>query len=226
MKRFEAGIGIGAGGGGDQPPGKQQHAEIQGRAGDAMHDRHHHRQHRLVDLQMRRQRARCAGGVRAPPIRPSAVSFISAANAALYFFKYETRSCILPCGICVLRSQPSSNKKAVPCALISPTSTCSATSSRRAASRMAPSAPIWRWRRPRPASARWSRRSAPNCWCAAARASRPTQAGPHPAAARPRHPRAERAAARGPRRLRAAGWPARCGCSPTPTRSPNSCRRR
>jgi hypothetical protein len=31
------------------------------RAGDAMRDRHHHRQHRLVDLQVRRQRARCAG---------------------------------------------------------------------------------------------------------------------------------------------------------------------
>src|SRR5262245_53182774 len=38
----------------DQPPGKQQHSEIKRGTGDAVNDGHHHRQHRLVDLQMRR----------------------------------------------------------------------------------------------------------------------------------------------------------------------------
>ena len=49
---------------------------------------------------------------------------------------------------------------------------------RPAASPMAPSAPIWRWPPPRPASATWRRRSARRCWSAAARASR----RPRPAA--------------------------------------------
>ena len=55
---FEIGVGIWAGRRRDQPPGEQQHSKIERGTGDPMHDRHHHRQHRLVDLQVRRKRAR------------------------------------------------------------------------------------------------------------------------------------------------------------------------
>ena len=37
-------------GGGDEPPGQQQCAEVIADARDAMDDRHRHRQRRLVDL--------------------------------------------------------------------------------------------------------------------------------------------------------------------------------
>ena len=63
------------------------------------------------------------------------------------------------------------------CASISPISACSATWWRPAASPTAPSAPIWRWPPPRPASATWSRRWARRCWCAARQGVTPTQAG-------------------------------------------------
>ena len=78
----------------------------------------------------------------------------------------------------IWRSLPSPiAKDASACTSISPISACSATWSRPAASRTAPSAPIWRSPPPRPASATWSRRSARRCWCAARQGVTPTQAG-------------------------------------------------
>lgn len=47
--------GAGAGGCRNQKPREQKRAEVEGRASDAMCNRHHHGQHRTVDLQMRRQ---------------------------------------------------------------------------------------------------------------------------------------------------------------------------
>src|SRR5690606_9081235 len=40
---------------GKQPPDEQKHAEIQGRAGDPMHDGHRHRNGHPINLQMRRK---------------------------------------------------------------------------------------------------------------------------------------------------------------------------
>src|SRR5215470_3990275 len=52
-KILECRVGGWPGGGGNQPPGKQDEAEIERRTGETMDDRHHHRQHRAVDLQVR-----------------------------------------------------------------------------------------------------------------------------------------------------------------------------
>ena len=99
------------------------------------------------------------------------------------------------------------NAKAWLCVLTSPISACSAMSSRPAASPMAPSAPIWRWRSldPHPQHGGGARRAAAD----PRPAGRDADAGrPDPAAARPHDPGAGRTPARGPRRLcRRAGRP-------------------
>src|SRR6185312_17279086 len=58
--------------------------------------------------------------------------------------------------------------RVLPCASISPTSTCFVTSSSQAASPTAPNGPISRSPPPRPAFARWNWHLARNCWCEAA----------------------------------------------------------
>ena len=184
------------------------------RAGDAMHDRHHHRQHRPVNLQVggertrvpRRCRRSCfeVGHRRSPeppprPVSPPAdrltVTSINtklepAANTMQYVF-------YVVCLRQIRRPPP-----VLPCASTSPTSICFATSSRRAALPMAPSAQIWRSPPPRPASARWNWRLAPSCWCVAAPAS-PRRGRPYAVAARARDPGADRTASGGPQPLRA-----------------------
>src|SRR6516165_2850188 len=57
---LEPGIAVGTGHR-DQPPDQQQHAEVIAESGDAMCNRHHHRQHRPVDLQVRGERPLGAG---------------------------------------------------------------------------------------------------------------------------------------------------------------------
>ena len=88
------------------------------------------------------------------------------------------------------------------------------------------SAPTWRWPRPQPASARWNSAFGTELLVRGRQGVTPTQAG------RTLLQHARGILAQSERlqedldALTRAGSPARCGCFPTPMRSPNSCRRR
>ena len=60
-RRLKCSVGVGARCGGRQPPRQQYRPDIERSAGDPMDDGHHHREHRPINLEMRRQRSRRGG---------------------------------------------------------------------------------------------------------------------------------------------------------------------